>query len=102
MIFAIGPRVLPAFCGGRTIFSPRLMLAAGLMLNLGCLLRVGSEIPAYEGLAAIAWRVLPCSAIVELIAVSLFALNLALTLVRPAAPVIDTRLYSISFSRGTR
>src|SRR5262249_40225378 len=47
MIFAIGPRVLPAFCGGRTIFSPRLMLAAGLMLNFGCLLRVSSEIPAY-------------------------------------------------------
>ena len=101
MIFAIGPRVLPAFCGGRTIFSPRLMLAAGLMLNFGCLLRVASEIPAYEGFARIAWRVLPGSAIVELIAVSLFALNLVLTLARPVARVADSRLYTISFSRGS-
>ena len=77
------------------------MLAAGLMLNFGCLLRVASEIPAYEGFARIAWRVLPGSAIVELIAVSLFALNLVLTLARPVARVADSRLYTISFSRGS-
>lgn len=99
MIFAIGPRILPAFCGGRQLFSPALMFAACSMLNLGCLLRVSSEIPAYEGLAQAAWRVLPYSAVVELIAVSLFTLNLALTLARPAAPVNDSRLYTISFSK---
>jgi uncharacterized protein involved in response to NO len=98
MIFAIGPRVLPAFCGGRQIFSPALMLAACSALNLGCFLRVAAEIPAYEGFAAAAWRVLPLSAVLELIAVSLFALNLILTLARPAQPVPDSRLYNISFS----
>ena len=98
MIFAIGPRILPAFTGGRQVFSPSLMLTACAMLNLGCLLRVSSEIPAYEGFAPIAWSILPYSAIAELIAVSLFALNLALTLARPPTPVNDNRLYNISFS----
>jgi uncharacterized protein involved in response to NO len=41
---------------------------------------VSSEIPAYEGYSQAAWRVLPVSAVVELTAVSLFALNLALTI----------------------
>lgn len=99
MIFAIGPRILPAFCGGRQLFSPRLMLAACSLLNLGCLLRVFSEIPAYDGFSQDAWRVLPYSAVVELAAVTLFALNLVLTIARPAVPVVDTRLYSISFSK---
>ncbi len=85
MIFTIGQRILPAFCGMKTLFSPKLMLAACLTLNLGCLLRVASEIPAYEGNIQAAWHVLPVSAILELIAVSLFATNLALTLVRPPA-----------------
>jgi len=96
MIFAIGPRILPAFCGGRQLFSRRLMFAACSLLNLGCLLRVSSEIPAYEGFLQAAWRVLPYSAVIELAAVTLLALNLVLTIARPAAPVIDTRLYSIS------
>ena len=99
MIFAIGPRILPAFCGGRQLFSPRLMFAACALLNLGCFLRVSSEIPAYEGFTQGAWRVLPYSAVIELAAVTLFALNLVLTIARPAAPVVDTRLYSISFSK---
>jgi hypothetical protein len=102
MIFAIGPRVLPAFCGGRQLFSPALMFVACSLLNLGCSLRVASEIPAYEGFAQAAWRVLPYSAVVELIAVSLFALNLVLTLARPAAPVKDSRLYTISISTGPK
>ena len=80
MIFAIGPRILPAFCGAGRLFSPRLMLAACLALNAGCLLRVASEIPAYEGFAQAAWRVLPWSAILELTAVGFFAVNMALTL----------------------
>ncbi len=83
MIFSIGPRILPAFCGMRVLFSPRLMFAACLLLNLGCVLRVVSEIPAYEGYAQFGWTILPISAVVELIAVSLFAVNLVLTLVQP-------------------
>lgn len=91
MIFAIGQRVLPAFCGMRQLFSTRLMLAASLALNLGCLLRVSSEIPAYESNFQFAWRVLPASAILELIAVSLFALNLVLTLAQPPAHLTRLR-----------
>lgn len=100
MIFAIGPRILPVFCGGRQLFSPALMFWACSILNLGCLLRVSSEIPAYEGFAHGAWRILPYSAVIELVAVSLFALNLALTLAHAAAPVSDSRLYTISFFKG--
>jgi hypothetical protein len=85
MIFAIGQRVLPAFCGMRQLFSSRLMFGSLLMLNTGCLLRVSSEIPAYEGYSQIAWHGLPCSAILELIAVTLFALNMILTLAQPPA-----------------
>lgn len=101
MIFAIGPRILPNLAGGKRLFSPALMLASCLLLNLGCLLRVSSEIPAYEGLihgqtGQVAWHALPVSAIVELIAVSVFALNLALTMTRPATA--SPGLYSLPLS----
>jgi hypothetical protein len=72
-----------------SIQRAELTFASLLLLNFGCLLRVSSEIPAYEGYSQAAWRVLPVSAVVELIAVSLFALNLALTIASPrqtAAP----------------
>ena len=94
MIFTIGQRVLPAFCGMRQLFSSRLMFASMLLLNVGCLLRVSSEIPAYEWYSQAAWHVLPVSAVVELIAVSLFAANLALTLAYPPAHL--KRLHQIS------
>ena len=91
-VFAIGQRVLPAFCGMRVLYSKRLMTASLWALNLGCLLRVASEIPAYEANLAIAWKLLPVSAVTELSAVTLFALNVAITLVLPppvpAAPVV--------------
>ena len=83
MVSAIGQRVLPAFCGMRVLYSGKLMFASLGLLNAGCLLRVASEVPAYEGYLAAAWSVLPVSAIVELTAVSLFALNLGVTLVLP-------------------
>jgi hypothetical protein len=51
MVFSIGPKILPAFCGGRVLFSPGLMFASLLLLNVGCTLRVSSEILAYEGYA---------------------------------------------------
>ncbi len=83
MVFSVGQRILPAFSGGRVLFSPRLMLYALLLLNVGCTLRVSAELLAYQHYAAWAWRVLPVSAVTELTAVSVFAANLALTLVTP-------------------
>jgi hypothetical protein len=43
MVFSIGQRVLPAFCGMRILYSPRLMFSSLALLNLGCFLRVVSE-----------------------------------------------------------
>lgn len=90
MVFAIGQRVLPAFCGMRVLYSKKLMFASLAVLNLGCFLRVASEVPAYEGNFLIAWKILPVSAVTELTAVMLFALNLGITLLlpppRPAVP----------------
>jgi len=80
MVFGIGQRVLPAFCGMRLLFSKRLMGIALVVLNVGCLLRVVSEIPAYEANLHVAWSVLPFSAVTELTAVTIFGLNMALTL----------------------
>ncbi|HYL37667.1 MAG TPA: NnrS family protein [Bryobacteraceae bacterium] len=88
MVFAIGQRILPAFCGARVLFSKNLMLASLALLNLGCALRVASEIPAYEGYLRQAWSVLPVSAVIELAAVALFAANLSLTLLRPPAHLL--------------
>jgi uncharacterized protein involved in response to NO len=84
MIFTIGPKILPAFCGGKALFSQRLTLLSLVLLNAGCTLRVLSEIPAYEGFAYAQtfWRILPVSALTELTAVSLFALNLFATFAR--------------------
>ncbi|HCC59560.1 MAG TPA: hypothetical protein DEQ47_20320 [Solibacterales bacterium] len=85
MVFAIGQRILPAFCGMKVLFSKRLMLASLLLLNAGCALRVSAEIPAYEGIIRQAWLVLPVSGVIEMIAVTLFAANLLLTFNKPAA-----------------
>jgi uncharacterized protein involved in response to NO len=93
MVFAIGQRVLPAFCGMRLLFSKKLMFAALAVLNLGCLLRVASEIPAYEFNLRTPWTILPVSAITELTGVTLFALNLGITLILPPpTPAVLTRL----------
>ena len=83
MVFGIGQRVLPAFCGMRVLFSKSLMGLSLATLNLGCLLRVASEIPAYEANLRAAWMVLPASAVIELSAVTVFALNMAITLALP-------------------
>jgi uncharacterized protein involved in response to NO len=61
----------------------RLML---VLLMTGCTPRVASEILAYQDYAAWAWKVLPVSALIELTAVTLFAINLILTFLRP--PVV--------------
>jgi hypothetical protein len=85
MVFAIGQRVLPAFAGMRVLYSPRLMLVSLLLLNAGCLLRVSTEILAYENYWPAAWNALPWSAICELTAVTVFAANMLLTFKQPPA-----------------
>jgi hypothetical protein len=80
MVLAIGQRVLPAFCGMRVLWSTRLMLWSLLLLNLGCLMRVTLEPLAYERYWAFAWKLLPVSAVVELTAIVLFAINITGTL----------------------
>lgn len=85
MVFAVGQRVLPAFAGMRVLYSPQLMLGSLALLTVGCALRVGSEVLAYEGYWPPAWHVLPVSAVCELTAVTLFAANLLLTFKQPPA-----------------
>jgi hypothetical protein len=89
MVFSVGQRVLPAFSGMRLLFSTKLMFLALLALTAGCLLRVSSEILAYQGFAHWAWSWLPVSALTEMTAVTLFAVNLFATFMRrpPSAPV---------------
>lgn len=79
MVFAIGQRILPAFSGMRLLFSTNLMFVALILLALGCLLRVGSEVLAYQNLTPSAWRLLPVSAVTEMTAVTVFAVNLLAT-----------------------
>lgn len=85
MVFCIGQRVLPAFGGMKLLWSTRLMFSACALLTLGCALRVTSEIVAYQGTGSSMWGVLPASAVVEMSAVTLFAINLLMTFAqRPA------------------
>jgi hypothetical protein len=79
MVFAVGQRILPAFAGMRPLFSTKLMFLSLLLLTTGCLLRVSSEILAYQGIAGWAWSWLPVSAVMEMSAVTIFALNLLFT-----------------------
>jgi hypothetical protein len=79
MILAVGQRILPAFAGMRLLWSPRLMFVGLFLLALGCTLRVSSEVLAYQGYAAWAWPILPASALVELTALSIFAVNMLCT-----------------------
>jgi uncharacterized protein involved in response to NO len=80
MVFSIGPRILPHFCGIARLFSTRLMFASLLLLQIGCTLRVSSEPLAYEGFSTFAWRVLPVSGMLEVTAVLIFAVNIASTI----------------------
>ncbi len=76
MIFCVGQRILPAFSGMRLLFSARLMFFSLLFITIGCAIRVSAEVLAYQGYAAGAWAWLPVSAVIELTAVTLFAINL--------------------------
>ncbi|MGE0361689.1 MAG: NnrS family protein [Vicinamibacterales bacterium] len=80
MVLVVGQRVLPGFAAHRTLWSPRLMGFGLMLLTVGCLLRVSSEVLAYEQYAAWAWSVLPVSGVIELAALGIFALNLYWTL----------------------
>lgn len=97
LIFSIGPRILPSFLNSRELWSPRLMLWALVLLTAGCALRVVSEPLAYAGTVPAAWSVLPVSAVLELTAVLLFALNIGATQLSPmpawiAAPTVNEDL----------
>lgn len=81
MVFCVGQRILPSFAGMRVLWSTRLMFAGLALLTLGCSLRVSCEILAYQNYANWAWSVLPASAIIELLAISAFAMNLAATFI---------------------
>lgn len=87
MVFAVGQRVLPAFSGMRYLYSPRLMLFSLSLLTLGCAIRVASEILAYQNYLDRAWSWLPVSAVIELGAVTLFAINMFATFASPAPPL---------------
>jgi len=96
-VFTIGPRVLPAFFNVRQLWSTRLMAVSLILLNIGCVIRVISQILAYENIAPIAWRALPLSAGFEMAAVTIFAVNLLMTLttgspLEAASPEMATRL----------
>jgi uncharacterized protein involved in response to NO len=77
-----------------------LIFASLLLLNAGCVLRVSSEIPAYEGIAHSAWASLPVSAVIEMAAVTLFAFNLLATFLKPPAHL--NRLNSNRFAVASR
>jgi hypothetical protein len=90
MVFTVGQRVLPAFSGMKILFSSRLMFAGLLLLSLGCFLRVSGEVLAYQEILTTAWNWLPYSALLELTAVTLFAINLIGTFLS-APPSLNAR-----------
>ena len=85
MVFCVGQRILPAFSGMRLLLSTKLMFVSLLLLSAGCTLRVSSEILAYQGFANWAWSWLPVSAVTEMAAVTIFAINLLFTFARRPA-----------------
>jgi len=89
MVFSVGQRILPSFCGMHILWSTKLMFVMLVLLMTGCTLRVTSEILAYQNYAAWAWNVLPVSALIELAAVTLFALNMMITFLRPPITVTE-------------
>jgi hypothetical protein len=92
--FTIGSRVLPGFFNVRQLWSTRVMESSLLLLNIGCAIRVTSQILAYEQFSTHAWSALGLSAIIEMTAVTLFAGNMVMTIgdsVKSATPVQNWR-----------
>lgn len=100
MVFVIGQRLLPAFCGMRLLWSRKLMLWSLVLLHLGCALRVTLEPLAYESLWQFAWKLLPVSALVELTAVTLFAWNILATLMQPPAHLLAVAIHPATSAVG--
>lgn len=97
MILCVGQRVLPAFAGMRILWSTRLMFLALFLLTLGCGVRVSCEVLAYQGYATWAWLALPWSAILELTALTAFAVNMMGTFVlQPAHCVREPMMTKIA------
>jgi hypothetical protein len=97
MILSVGQRVLPAFAGMRILWSTGLMFLAGFLLILGCATRVVCEVLAYQNYVPWAWRVLPVSALVELSALTLFAINMMGTFIlQPAHSVKEPMVARIA------
>jgi hypothetical protein len=76
MVMSVGQRILPAFAAMRLLWSSSLMFVALALVVAGCTLRVSSEILAYQDYAVWAWSVLPVSAILELVGLTAFAVNI--------------------------
>jgi hypothetical protein len=100
MIVSVGQRILPAFAGMRTLWSTRLMFLALVLLTIGCALRVSAEVLAYQDYANWAWSVLPLSALLELGALTLFAVNMAGTFVLQPAHTIKEPMVTKIVERG--
>jgi uncharacterized protein involved in response to NO len=100
MIFGVGQRVLPAFTGMKLLYSRRLMFLSMLLASIGCAMRVTSEMLAYPGYAVAAWHFLPVSAVIELTAFTLFAINLSVSIAR-RPPNQPAKLYSISSTNSS-
>ncbi|MEZ5289789.1 MAG: NnrS family protein [Vicinamibacterales bacterium] len=95
MVLAVGQRMLPGFAAHRPLWSPSFMGLGLTLLMLGCVLRVSSEILAYEQYAEWAWFVLPLSGGIELAALGIFAINLYRTLWL-SHPGLDDPLVSVA------
>ncbi len=94
MVFAIGPQMLPAFLGRTAVFNRKLVIISALILSSACLLRVCSEILAYDlGISAF-WPLLSISAIAELLAMTIFAFNMVASLFEK--PFVDQILDKLS------
>jgi hypothetical protein len=93
VVFCVGPRVLPAFFGVGRLWSTKLMATVLVLINIGCMTRVVSQILAYEGISAFAWKTLPLSAVIEMTAVGLFAVNMMMTLTTgtPLDTILEAR-----------
>ena len=83
MVFSVAPRMMPAFLGRKKLFSESLMFIALVFVNVGCFLRVSSEILAYQQIAQWAWIALPVSATLELTGVVIFSINMIGTFRQP-------------------
>lgn len=69
----------------RLLFSSTLMFAGLFLLTCGCALRVSGEVLAYQDILPAAWAWLPYSAVLELLAVTLFAVKLIVTFTQKPA-----------------